>query len=272
MKGWFNGKEVNIEKIGFDELQRGFDYGDGLFETLFVKKGRPLFLHHHIDRIKRGLETLGGASENLDEECISNQIRGLWDQEGKPENSSSKIRVWRASGIGYASEEKAMNTLITLGPSGSYSFNQISSFGLITVVTNRPNVYSNFKSLSSLAYVLAGQEQLKNSWDEGLILDMKGSYSEGISSNLFVYKDGHWLTPTLMTGCIEGVMRRVILQNNVGKEGSDIYETNMNQEEIDLTSHLWFTINSLSVKYYLPEGTDRNPMEKMLADIKEMIG
>ena len=270
MKAWFNGKKIDLEELGFESLQRGLDYGDGLFETIFVKKGVPVFLDFHVDRISTGLEILGGMPEFINIEKLNHWIRDLWDSSGRTKTSTAKIRIWRSSSVGYAPSNNLMNLMVTLSPSPPYTYKQIGKFGIIKIVNNRPEPLSHFKTLSSLKYVLAGKEQHENSWEEGILLDEHGLFSEGINSNLFLWDGEHWLTPGLSTGCVEGVMRRFILNSLEDEKSSLIQETDLNPQKIDLNKSLWFTVNSLVLKYFLPEGKDDQPLKEIMEKLREV--
>ena len=54
----FNGEIKDGNAIGFNQLKRGFNFGDGLFETIRVYDGKSIYLEAHLNRISRGLEIL----------------------------------------------------------------------------------------------------------------------------------------------------------------------------------------------------------------------
>ena len=71
---------------------------------------------------------------------------------------------------------------------------------------------SRSKTCNALPYVLAGLEKKQSRADDLVLLDTEGHVSECTASNLFWIKDGSVFTPDLRSGCIEGVMRRTILE------------------------------------------------------------
>jgi branched-subunit amino acid aminotransferase/4-amino-4-deoxychorismate lyase len=68
-----------------------------------------------------------------------------------------------------------------------------------------------FKTISAIHYVIAGIEKKQNNWDDIILFDDHGYVSEALQSCIFFLKNEFYLTPSLETGCIDGVMRRFLL-------------------------------------------------------------
>ena len=81
------------------------------------------------------------------------------------------------------------------------------------------NYLSNIKTCNSLIYVMAGLYKTQNKVDDVFLLNQHGFLCEASSSNIFVWYQKHLYTPALSEGCIEGVMRHVIIklarENNI---------------------------------------------------------
>ena len=86
---------------------------------------------------------------------------------------------------------------------------------------------SNIKTSSSLLYVMAGLFKAQNKLDDVFILNHDGFLCEAGSSNVFVWYQNHLYTPALSEGCVEGVMRSVVIDlaknNNIGLTEAQIH-------------------------------------------------
>jgi branched-subunit amino acid aminotransferase/4-amino-4-deoxychorismate lyase len=262
---FFNRELISIKNLRFNQLQRGFDYGDGFFETIFIKNGRPVLLEYHLDRLKRATEILSMKLEDEDAEKIERQLSILWKEIEKPIDALAKISIWRKESSGYAPEGTEKNILVTIKRSRKYQYSKVDSFGIVKNINNCQTLSSGFKSMSAISYVIAGIEQVKEGWEEGIIIDGNGNYSEGINSNLFLLIHGKWTTPKLSGGCVEGIMRRYILNDLQTNGKMETKESDIDSTQIDLKEIPWFTLNSLSFKYSYQKGME------MPGELKNMI-
>src|SRR5690606_29539808 len=88
---------------------------------------------------------------------------------------------------------------------------------------------SHLKSNSALIYVMAGLYKKKFAYDEVFILNQEGYLCEALTSNIFVYYDKVLYTPALTEGCIEGVMRKVVMEM-AEDEGIPVVEAQISPE------------------------------------------
>lgn len=189
-------------------LDRGFQYGDGLFETLAVKDGAPLLWDRHLRRLLRGAARLAiaaPAAELLHAEA-GEVCRGA-------RRGVLKIMLTRGvSGRGYAPAADAAPTrTVGLLPWPDYPAQhrtQGVSVRFCRTLITRHNVLAGLKHLNRLEQVLARME-LQDS-DEGLMRDETGHVIEGTMTNLFIVADAALVTPDLTHSGVEGVMRDLV--------------------------------------------------------------
>lgn len=192
-------------------LDRGFQYGDGIFETLAVADGEPLLWERHLRRFFHGAARLGiraPAGELLRREA--GQVC-----QGAGRGVLKIILTRGVSGRGYAPAADAAPTR-TVGllpwpdyPAG-YRADGVSGQFCHTLLS-RHNVLAGLKHLNRLEQVLARAE-LKNGCAEGLMLDESGHVIEGTMTNLFIVSRGVLKTPDLIRSGVEGVMRGLVLE------------------------------------------------------------
>ncbi len=210
---FFNDELTSEENVGTLLRNRGFLYGDGFFETMVLREGRIFFLEEHLERALTAIEAL---QLKTDKEWNVNRLKklvhDLWKENGSPKEAIFKWMVWRNSGGLYA-PTLAGNShyLIELKPYRSAPVEKAQAY-LAASVTNVQSVYSSFKRLSALHYVMAGLEKNNRQADELILTDQQGNLSEATSSSLFWILHNTLYTPCLSTGCIEGVVRKSIFK------------------------------------------------------------
>jgi len=197
------------EQISFRD--RGFQYGDGLFETLAITSGKPVFWDRHWRRLRHGAERLGltpPPESLLREEAgviCTNQERAVL-----------KIIITRGvSARGYGPVVGASPTrVLSLSPWPDYPAaypQQGVAVRFCRMPLARNRFLAGVKHLNRLEQVLARAEW-QDDYQEGLMQDADGLVVEGTMSNVFVVSQGTLLTPDVSQCGVEGVMRGVVLE------------------------------------------------------------
>lgn len=210
MTGIFNNRVIDITELSLHEMERSFNYGDGIFETIIVEKGVIKFLHYHFERLQKGMKILSLRGEEISYESIERDIYALLDLSGNRESARVKLQVWRQTGGFYIPQTNKVNYLLS-------AKENVEKPKIIVTSDIATSIHLNYSSLSgiktgnALPYILAAIEMRAKNLDEIIILDNNGHLSECSSSNLFWLKNGELFTPALSAGCIAGIMRRHIL-------------------------------------------------------------
>jgi 4-amino-4-deoxychorismate lyase len=189
---------------------RGFQYGDGLFETIAVKHGAPLLLDRHLVRLGTGAERLGfQVSPALLREESERLCRDV-------ELGVLKIIVTRGiSARGYRGDPTATPTrVLSLSDWPSYPAAYAEQGVDVRLCRTRlaaQPALAGLKHLNRLEQVLARAEW-GDEYAEGLMQDESGNIVEGTMTNVFLVRDETVITPALDRCGIEGVMRSVVLE------------------------------------------------------------
>ncbi|MGQ1890286.1 aminotransferase class IV [Thermophagus sp. OGC60D27] len=211
-----NGHQYETGKALFSSNNRAFRYGDGLFETIRCHKTEPLFFDDHYARLLRGMATLKISVSGLPSmEIFKTNIERLIVRNRIFYDARVRISVFRRDGGLYTPETNTPAWLIEATPLPHKGF-LLNEEGLrIGAFDGFPKVWNltaPFKTLSSTPNILAGIYKKENHWDDCLILNQNKKWIESISSNLFWTKDQVLKTPSISSGCVDGVMRRQILR------------------------------------------------------------
>lgn len=250
---------------------RGFRYGDGLFESMRWMKGELKFAELHADRIRRGMKILKleGYSQ-IDTYFLRENIAELIRRNKTGPNARVRFSVFRDSEglynpatnkIGYALEvNKISETDYT-------SNNRGLIVDIYDEVPKPINVLSNLKTSNSLVFVLAGVFKNQHSLDEVLIINQNGFLCEAMSSNVFVVFNSQIYTPALTEGCIAGVMRHVVMK--LAKENNlVITEAQINPAILEQAEEVFLTNAAKGIQWVMGYNNKRyfNEMSRFLLD------
>ncbi len=202
-----NGATVETVSV----YDRGFLYGDGLFETLAVVNGTPLLWDRHLQRLFHGAARLGidAPAETLLRDEAQHVCHGA-------ARAVLKIIVTRGvSGRGYAPAPDATPTrTVCLSPWPDYPSRHRThgvAVRFCRTMISRNGTFAGLKHLNRLEQVRARME-LDEDHAEGLMLDELGHVIEGTMTNLFVVRANELLTADLSHSGVAGVMRGLVLE------------------------------------------------------------
>ena len=212
----FNGEIVPAEHQVFTVGNRGFKYGDGLFESMRLLKGELKFAELHTERIRKGLKLLKMDSwSHVDAWFMNDKIDELVRRNKIGPDARIRLTAFRDGSGLYSPVSNKMGYVLEAAKLDENTF-RLNDKGLIIDVydeiTKPINILSNLKTCNSLIYVLAGIFKNQHSLDEVLVLNHNGFLCESMSSNVFVVYDRKLYTPALSEGCIAGVMRQVVIK------------------------------------------------------------
>lgn len=221
-------------------MDRGFQYGDGLFETMHVVNQHIPLWHLHWQRLKKGCDVLSiempdKAKLERDIACISSGVsKGVL-----------KLIVTRGiGGRGYAVTEQIDPDVVLIQADypnypDIYWQEGIQTRLCETRLSPQPAL-AGIKHLNRLEQVLARNEWNDSNIAEGIMLDHKGNVIEGTMSNLFIVKEGKLLTPGLKLCGVAGVMRETVL-TILAEENISCEITMVTQDMLDSADGVFLT-------------------------------
>jgi branched-chain amino acid aminotransferase len=206
-----DGRSVEPRDPHVSVFDRGFLYGDAVFETVRTYGGEPFALDEHIERLRKSAERVF-IELPVAPEQIADEVRRAVHSVANPE-SYIRIMVTRGSGpLGLDSDQvrDPVRVIIVgpLTPPPKSAYEQ--GIGVITYRTRRAAEDTDAvgaKVGNYLVAVLAMREARKAGAAEALIVDGSGNVVEGASSNVFALFDGRLVTPPEEAGILAGITR-----------------------------------------------------------------
>ncbi len=237
---------------------RAFRYGDGLFESIRVCKGVPLFFAHHYSRFILGLDVLRiEIPEHWQPDFLKKTIEELCRSNGQL-NARVRLSAWRSGGGYYLPGEHSAELLIE--SSGlSDPFYAWPSQGLRIDLAEDIHLgnraLDRIKSANALPYIMAAIQAKERGLDDLILCDAQGHLLEASSSNLFLFREGVLYSPNPELGGIDGIMRRVLVKI-ARKEGISFVSTELNTEDLLLAEEI-FLSNAISGIRWVSSFRDR---------------
>lgn len=211
---WYNGTFTPSDQLIFGADNRGYLYGDGLFETIhaFGTCARHLELHHK--RLVKSMHMLDmDVPTSLTPEFLENEISKLLNKNRIFGSARIRLSVTRKAGGLYTPAGIGVDISIQSTPLET-NFYQINPKGLVvdlyTDIRKPTNFLSSIKSCNALLYILAGVYAKKAGVNESILINDQNRLVESTSSNLFLVKGDNILTPPLNEGCLNGIIRQLI--------------------------------------------------------------
>lgn len=193
-------------------LDRGLQYGDGLFETMCIQDGQIPLWSYHWRRLQKGCERL--AIPLPEQGMLVHEINSLVSTE---KQAVLKLILTRGKGErGYAAPESLHpSRILMLSDRPDYPLDFWQSGIRVYPCQTRLGInpaLAGIKHLNRLEQVLARNEWQGQEYQEGLLQDMEGHVIEGTMSNLFWLKNKQLYTPDLSRCGVEGVMREIVME------------------------------------------------------------
>ena len=256
---------------------RAFCYGDALFETIRITNHHPQFLKEHLHRLHVGMEILKMQPNPVfTETFLENSILELAKKNGLTSDGRVRLTVYRNVGGFYAPNDNSVSYLIEVTPleEQGYAIN-VKGFkvDLYNGTKKALNPLSSIKSANSAIYVMAGIYKKSNFLDECLLVNDNGNITEAISSNIFAVKNGVLYTSPISDGCIDGVMRKKIIEiaktNRIAVDELSIMQNVLlGADELFLTN----AINGIRwVLSYKQKTYSNNTSKKLVEKLNELI-
>ena len=247
MMVYLNGSFLPEEQARISVFDRGFLYGDALFETLRVHKGAPFQWQAHLDRLASGANALGiqlpfGAQELREaavELCRLNRM---------PE---AVLRMNLSRGVGergYSPRRAGPTTVVlSLHPAPPLT-PEPAAWKLITTNIRLPgnDSLAPYKTGNKLRQILARGEADEKGANEAVMLDATGKLAEGTCSNLFWIRRGTVFTPPAAGAVLPGITRAFVL-HWCAKAGTPLREIAAEPAELLQADGVFLSLSTLGI-------------------------
>jgi D-alanine transaminase len=245
---YLNGDWQPLEQTKVSVLDRGFLFGDGVYEVIPVYSGKAFRLTEHLQRLARNLAAIRIASPLSDDQW-SGIIERLIADLG-PVDQALYLQVTRGAAPkrDHAFPEDTEPTVFAMTnplPEPDPARLQ-QGYAAITVEDDRWN-NCHIKAITLLANLLARQSALDTGAQEAIFI-RDGKAVEGAASNLFIVSNRLVITPPKSNRLLPGITRDLVLEL-AAEHGVPYAEADIRREELESADEIWITS---SMKQILP--------------------
>lgn len=262
----FNGELYPSDAPLFSAQNRSFRYGDGLFETMKVLNERIILSSYHFDRLWLGLHMLQiSQPQSFNREDLAEAIIDLCQKNNMQQSARVRLAVFR-------NDENSAEFVIETMPLPTDT-NQLNEKGwsleLYPFARKSCDAIGNLKTANYLIYILAGRYAQEKGFDECLVLNTENNLCDASKANIFLVHENSIYTPALHQGCVNGVMRRYLVEQ-IKDLGIPVYQREITEDQL-LQADEVFVTNAISGIRWIASYRDKQYGNILIKDIYQNI-
>lgn len=244
----YNGILLEKESFQLSKNNRGFAYGDSLFETIRIADGEICFLEDHYFRLMASMRMIRmEISMEFTLDYFKKQIQDLIQIIGADIIHKVKCTVYRKEGGLYRPTTNAVEFLIEAFDGRA----AIKDDFVIDIYKDHylnSGLLSTLKSSNRLLNVIASIYAKENGFDTCILINENKNIVESTNANIFLVKGCVIKTPKLMDGCIKGVARKKLIELLEKNEEFTLEETSISPFDIQKADEVFLTNALLGVQ------------------------
>ncbi|HET7902240.1 MAG TPA: aminotransferase class IV [Candidatus Nanopelagicales bacterium] len=240
---WLDDGLVDAAEARVSVLDHGLTVGDGVFETILVRRGAPFALTRHLARLQRSLAGLGIEGPPTDR--VAEAVAAVVEGSGVP-TAFSRLRITVTSGSGPFGSDRgdaAPTLVVTLAEAAPWP--GTTTLATVPWARNERSAIAGLKTTSYAENAIALAEAKRRGASEAVLADTQGRLSECTGSNVFVVVDDVVHTPSLDTGCLAGVTRELVLE--WGRDIVEMRESHLPYDVLTTADEVFITSSTRDV-------------------------
>jgi branched-chain amino acid aminotransferase len=227
------------------ESNRGFLYGDAIFETIKVLDKKVLFLEDHYFRLMASMRICRmEIPMNFTMEYFEEQILSLVQSLSTSNAYRVRFSVYRESEGFYLPKSRQVQFIITASNLNSdlYSFQKEQyEVELYKDFYLPKQLLSNLKTNNKMLQITGSIFANENGYENCLVLNDEKNVIEALQSNLFMKTGNTIVTPPVSDGCLNGIMRKQVLEILKKMEGIEVKEISISPFDLQKADELFLT-------------------------------
>ena len=273
----FNGELVS-ESDNLLANNRGFLFGDAVFETLKIVDGKILFLEDHYFRLMSSMRIVRmEIPMNFTLEFIEEQILMLAKNKECKNSARVRFTVFRNSGGYYLPETNEISYLINVKSlaNKSYQFNgskyEVDLFKDFFITKQ---ILSSIKTTNKLVNITGSIFAKENDLQNCLLMNDSKNVIEALNGNVFMLMNKQLITPPISEGCLNGVMRKQILEIAKKIENLEVVEAIISPFDLQKADELFVTnvITGIQpITQYRKKSFETKLSEQLIERLNEFI-
>ncbi len=224
---WIDGELRDPATASVHWSDHGLTVGDGVFETIELRRGHAFALTRHLDRLERSAAGLGLVPP--DRAGLQRGVQQVADAWGP---TGGRLRVTYTAGPGPMGSDRGDGAPTTIVAAAPMTVQTAATDVLVVAFTrNESGALAGLKTTSYGENVVALQHASRAGCSEAIFANTRGELCEGTGSNVVVGLDGRLVTPPLSSGCLAGVTRALLLEA-LSAAGAPVVEATVAMSEL----------------------------------------
>jgi branched-chain amino acid aminotransferase len=240
----YNGEMISKDQPVLVAHNRSFKYGDGVFETMRWKGGHVVLSNYHFERLFNSLKLIQVNTQSVSTNLLMKAIEDLCILNNCTNTARVRLAVYRGenNNARYLIEATLLEKTV-----GDWNEKGLT-IDLHPYVRKACDAFANLKTANYLPYVMAELYREERGLDECLVLNAFNNICDGSKSNIFLLFGKEIYTPALHQGCVNGVLRRFII-DELKKYSYTIKQTTVSVELLQQADEVFLTNAIRGVKW-----------------------
>lgn len=245
---YLNGQYLPIQQATISVMDRGFLFGDSVYEVIPVFGGRLLRLGSHLERLKRSLRRISLSCPLADEQW--QEIFSKLLDKNAGEDRAIYLQISRGAysrrdlGIDHQSDSNPTVFIMVVQVKPVDVSIVAAGITAITVDDFRWNA-CDIKSTSLIANVMLRQQATEAGVDDAILIK-DGLVTEGTASNIFIVKDGEIITPPTGLQLLSGITRELVIE--IARNNTILVtERDIRESELPTADEIWMTSSTREI-------------------------
>lgn len=240
----YNG-EIQSSDTTLSNLNRGFLYGDGVFETLKIVNNKILFIEDHYFRLMASMRIVRmQIPNNFTLEYIEEQVLNLAKANNCENSARVRLTVFRNDGGFYLPQTRTVSFLIQVSPLNEthYSFSDaMYEVDLYKDFYITKQLLSTIKTTNKMINITGSIFADENDLQNCLLLNNEKNVVEALNGNILMLIGNQLITPSIEDGCLNGIMRKQVLQVARKFENIEVLEQSISPFDLQKADELFIT-------------------------------
>lgn len=240
----FNGQIV-AENTNLSNTNRGFLYGDGIFETLKIVNNKILYLEDHYFRLMASMRIVRmQIPSHFTLEFMEQEILNLANELNVSDSARIRFTVFRNDGGYYLPLTKTVSYIIHCYPLENKKYHIADTDYEVDLYKDffiAKQLLSTLKTTNKMIHITGSIFANENDLQNCLLINNEKNVIEAVNGNLFMIVHNKIITPPISDGCLNGIMRKQILEIAKKMEGYEVVEETISPFDLQKAEELFIT-------------------------------
>ena len=238
-----NGQFLPADQPLIHHTNHAFRYGDALFETIRLWQDNFPLADYHFDRLYTGAQLLQ-YHFNISRQQLEQELKQLAAKNNCSHSSRIRLSVYRTGekSIGYLAEATSYEQSLWQLNEKGWTIN------IYPHARKSCDAFANLKTANHLPYIMAGNHARESKLDESLVLNAHNNIADGSRTNIFLVINGELYTPALHQGCVNGVMRRLVIEK-AKQMGLAVHQQEIHEDHLLQANEVFLTNALLGIRW-----------------------